>query len=133
MSVIPSNLSTTNEDWPFVSWSYAVTADTMGSLRYPMPARDPPRLAVVASTTLRMNHLTPPMTSISVPGSIIILGATRELITSLCSRLARPRLRFVPWSLPMDPFFPPFFLYVNDRTFEVFLCDASYDLEEVDS
>ena len=62
---------------------------------------------------------------------MIILGDTRELITSLRPRLACPRLRFVPWSLPLDPFFPPFFLRVNDRAFEVFLCDASSDLEEV--
>ena len=105
----------------------------MGSLRSPMPARDPPRLTVVPSTKLRMNHPTPLMTSISVPGSMNILGATRELITSLRPRLARPRLRFVPWSLPLDPFFPLFFLHVNDCAFEVFLCDASSDLEEVDS
>ena len=72
------------------------------------------------------------LTSISVPGSMIILGATRKLITSLRPRLDCPRLRFVPWSLPLDPFFPPFFLHVNDRAFEVFLCDASSDLEEVD-
>ena len=63
---------------------------------------------------------------------MIILGATHDLITSLCPCLARPRLRFVPWPLPLDPIFPPFFLRVNDRTFEVFLCDATSDLEEVD-
>ena len=63
---------------------------------------------------------------------MLILGATRELITSLRPRLARPHLRFVPWSLPLDPFFPPFFLRVNDRAFEVFLCNASSELEEVD-
>ena len=105
----------------------------MGSLRSPMPAKDPPRLAIFPSTTLRMNHLTPPMTSISVSGSMIILGATRELITSLRPRLAHMRLRFVPWSFPLDPFYPPFFLRVSDRTFEVFCWDASSDLEEVDS
>ena len=64
---------------------------------------------------------------------MIILGATRELITSLRPRLACPRLRFVPWSLPLDPFFLPFFLRVNAHAFKVFLCDASYDLEEVDA
>ena len=99
---------------------------------FPMPARAPPRLAVIPSTTLRMGHPTPPMTSISVPGSIIILGSTRDLITLLCPSLACPRLRFVPWSLPLDPFFPPFFLRGNNRDFEVFLCDASSDLGEVD-
>ena len=62
---------------------------------------------------------------------MIILGATRELITSLHPCLARPHLRFVPWSLPLDLFFPPFFLRVSDRTFEVFLCDTFSDLEEV--
>ena len=36
-----------------------------------MPARAHPGLAVVPSTTLRMNHPNPPMTSISVPGSIV--------------------------------------------------------------
>ena len=59
---------------------------------------------------------------------MIILGATRELITSLRPRLACPRLRFVPWSLPLDPFF----LRVSNCAFEVFLCDASSDLEELD-
>ena len=63
---------------------------------------------------------------------MIVLGDTRELITSLLPRLARPRLRFVPWSLPLDPCIPPFLLRVNDRAFEVFLCDDSFDLEEVD-
>ena len=101
----------------------------MGSLRSPMPDRATPRLAVVPSTTLRMNHLTPPMTSISVPGLMVILGATRELITLLCPRLALPRLRLVPWSLPLDPFF----LRANNCAFEVFLCNASSDLEDVDS
>ena len=33
----------------------------------------------------------------------------------------------------VGPFFPPFFLCVNDHAFEVFPCDASSDLEEVDS
>ena len=32
----------------------------------------------------------------------------------------------------IGPVFPPFFLPVNDRTFEVFFCDASSELEEVD-
>ena len=53
--------------------------------------------------------------------------------SSLRPCLARPHLRFVPWSLPLDPFFPPFFLRVNDRAFEVFLCNAYSDLEEVNS
>ena len=119
---------------PSVSWSYAVTVDTMGSLRYPMPARAPPRLAVVPSTTLMMYHPTPPITSISVPGSMIILGASRELMTSFRPRLARQRLRFVPWSLPSDPFFLTLFLCSSDRNFEVVCrCNASSNLEEVDS
>ena len=80
-----------------------------------------------------MKHPTPPIAVIYVPGSMIVLGATCELITSLRPRLACPRLRFVLWSLPLDPFFPPFFLRVNNRAFEVFICDASSDLEEVDS
>ena len=90
-------------------------------------------LAVVPSTTLRINHPTPPMTSISVPGSMIMIGATHEFITSLCPRIAHPRLRFFPWSLPLDSFFTPFFLRVSDRTFEVFLCNASSDFEKVNS
>ena len=118
---------------PSVSWSYAMTADTMESLCSPMPSRVPPRLAVVPSTMLRMNHPIPPTTSIFFPGSMIILGATCEFITLFCPRLDRPRLRFVPWSLLLDPCSPPFFLRVSDHTFEVFCCDASSDLEEVDS
>ena len=33
----------------------------------------------------------------------------------------------------VGPVFPPFFLRVNDRAFEVFLLDAPSDLEEVGS
>ena len=49
-------------------------------------------------------------------------------MSSSCS----PAFAFCSMVPSVGPIFPPLLLHVSDHNFEVFLCDASSDLEEVD-